>query len=67
MELVGVAKEVHISSRSLHTVYEGLTKVISKHDTLHLHPQIDTLEEDGRVIFLDGSCIKADTIVYCTG
>ncbi|KAK2387717.1 hypothetical protein P8452_25834 [Trifolium repens] len=67
MELVGVAKEVHISARSLHTVYEGLKKVISKHDTLHLHPQIDTLEEDGRVIFLDGTCIKADTIVYCTG
>jgi cation diffusion facilitator CzcD-associated flavoprotein CzcO len=40
MELVGVAKEVHISSRSLHTVYEGLKKVISKHDTLHLHPQV---------------------------
>ncbi|CAI8596264.1 unnamed protein product [Vicia faba] len=67
IELVGVAKEIHISSRSLNTITEGLSKVISKHDTLHLHPQIDTLEEDGRVTFKDGSWLKADTIVYCTG
>lgn len=67
IELVGIAKEVHISSRSLDTITEGFSKVISKHETLHLHPQIDALEEDGRVIFIDGSCVKADSIVYCTG
>lgn len=37
MELVNVAKEIHLSSKSLH-VSEGLSKVISKHDNLHLHP-----------------------------
>ncbi|CAL5201842.1 unnamed protein product [Lathyrus oleraceus] len=67
IELVGVAKEIHISSRSLSSITEGLSKVISKHDTLHLHPQIETLEEDGRVIFKDGSWLKADSILYCTG
>lgn len=40
IELVGVAKEIHISSRSLSSITEGLSKVISKHDTLHLHPQV---------------------------
>jgi len=29
--------------------------------------QIDTLQEDGTVIFTDGSNIIADTILYCTG
>ncbi|KHN48719.1 Flavin-containing monooxygenase FMO GS-OX-like 8 [Glycine soja] len=28
---------------------------------------IDTLEEDGSAIFMDGSIIIADTILYCTG
>lgn len=66
IDLVGVANEVHMSSRSLN-ISEGLSKVISKYDNFHLHPQIESLEEDGRVIFLDGSCIKADSILYCTG
>ncbi|KAG0470826.1 hypothetical protein HPP92_017526 [Vanilla planifolia] len=66
MELVKVAKEVHLSAKSLE-VSEGLSKVIAKHESLHLHPQIDTLYEDGRVLFRDGSSIAADTIIYCTG
>lgn len=40
MELVQVAKEVHLSSRSL-DICEGLSKVISKHDTLHLHLEVN--------------------------
>ncbi|XP_024028166.1 flavin-containing monooxygenase FMO GS-OX-like 9 [Morus notabilis] len=66
MELVEVAKEVCLSSRSMN-ITEGLSKVIAKHENLHLRPQIDTLEEDGKVSFLDGSWIIADTIIYCTG
>ncbi|CAK7323256.1 unnamed protein product [Dovyalis caffra] len=66
MELVEVAKEVHLSAKSLN-ITEGLSKVISKHDNLHLHPQIETLQEDGRVLFVDGSSIIADTVLYCTG
>lgn len=38
MELVDVAKEVHLSSKSL-DITEGLSKVISKHDNLHLRSQ----------------------------
>ncbi|RDX60535.1 Flavin-containing monooxygenase FMO GS-OX-like 8, partial [Mucuna pruriens] len=75
MELVKVAKEVHLSSKSL-DIYEGLSKVIAKHKNFHLRPQahniwyivqIDSLEEDGSVIFTDGCSILADTILYCTG
>lgn len=65
-ELVEIAKEVHISAKSLQ-VSEGLSKVISKHQNLHLHVQIDTLFEDGRVLFIDGSLVIADSIIYCTG
>ncbi|KAL8226309.1 hypothetical protein R6Q59_000142 [Mikania micrantha] len=66
MELVNVAKKIHLSSKSLN-VSEGLSKVISKHDNLYLHPTIQCLHEDGRVVFVDGSWITADTIIYCTG
>ncbi|PWA78211.1 flavin-binding monooxygenase family protein [Artemisia annua] len=66
MELLNVAKEIHLSSKSL-PVSEGLSKVISKHDKLHLHPTIESLHEDGRVVFVDGSWLTADTIIYCTG
>lgn len=66
MELVEVAKEVHLSSKSLN-ISEGLSKVISKHDNLHLHLQIECLHEDGRVLFVDGSWVIADAILYCTG
>ncbi|KAL0416184.1 UNVERIFIED_CONTAM: Flavin-containing monooxygenase FMO GS-OX-like 9 [Sesamum latifolium] len=66
MELVNVAKQIHLSAKSL-TISEGLSKVISKYHNLHLHPQIESVHEDGRVLFVDGSWIVADTIIYCTG
>ncbi|CAN8298645.1 unnamed protein product [Cochlearia groenlandica] len=66
MELVEVAKEVHLSAKSL-VITCGLSKVISKHSNLVIHPQIESLEDDGRVIFVDGSWVVADTILYCTG
>lgn len=65
MELVGVAKEIYISVRS--PITEGFSKVIAKHKNLHLCPKLESLEEDGTVTFVDGSCITADTIIYCTG
>ncbi|MED6194354.1 hypothetical protein PIB30_027741 [Stylosanthes scabra] len=66
LELVKVAKEVYLSSRSLN-ITEGLSNVLSKHENFHLHPQIDTLHSDGKVTFVDGSSVSADTILYCTG
>ncbi|KAA8541000.1 hypothetical protein F0562_024862 [Nyssa sinensis] len=66
MELVDMAKEIHLSSKSL-DISEGLSKVLSKHNNLHLRPQIDSLQEDGKVLFIDGSWVIADTIIHCTG
>ncbi|KAI4326606.1 hypothetical protein MLD38_031900 [Melastoma candidum] len=66
MELVKFSKEVHFSVRS-NEISGGLAKLISKHENMRLHPKIDSLEEDGRVLFEDGTTIKADTILYCTG
>ncbi|XP_038972688.1 flavin-containing monooxygenase FMO GS-OX-like 9 [Phoenix dactylifera] len=66
LELATVAKEVHISSKSLE-ITEGLSKVISKYQNLHLHLQIESLCEDGQVLFVDGSSVIADSIIYCTG
>ena len=40
LELVEVAKETHISTRSMDTITEGLSKVIKKHQNLHLQPQV---------------------------
>nr|GMC71980.1 flavin-containing monooxygenase FMO GS-OX-like 9 [Ipomoea batatas] len=67
MELVNVAKEVHLSCKHPDNISQGLSKVISKHANLHIQPQIESLQEDGRVLFVDGSSIIADTILYCTG
>ena len=39
MELVNVAKEIHLSAKSL-DISEGLSKVISKHHNLYLRPQV---------------------------
>ena len=40
MELVKVAKEVHLSAKSLDSIYERLPKFSSKHDHMHLNPQV---------------------------
>ncbi|KAM0982723.1 hypothetical protein ACFX2I_015577 [Malus domestica] len=66
IDLVAVAKAIYLSARSL-DISKGLSKVISKHENLHLRPQIESLQEDGKVLFVDGSWITADTIIYCTG
>ena len=39
IELVEVAKEVYLSSKSL-DITSGLSKVISKYPNLHLQPQV---------------------------
>ncbi|CAK9312252.1 unnamed protein product [Citrullus colocynthis] len=67
LDLIEVAKEIHLSTKSINTITEGLSKVIQKYQNLHLQPQIESLEEDGRVVFVDGTSIVADTILYCTG
>ncbi|CAI9091016.1 OLC1v1025934C1 [Oldenlandia corymbosa var. corymbosa] len=67
MELSKVAKEVYLSAKDPSNVTEGLSKVLAKSNNLHLHPMIQSIHEDGRVLFINGQWIIADTIIYATG
>lgn len=68
LDLRGVAKEVHLIANSEEeAMTPAMSKMLANHANLHLHPQVDRLCEDGRVVFVDGSCIVADTVIYCTG
>ncbi|XP_062026117.1 flavin-containing monooxygenase FMO GS-OX-like 4 isoform X1 [Rosa rugosa] len=72
-EIAGVAKEVHIASRSV------ADETIEKHpgyDNLWLHSMVKefthdqiirSVHEDGSVVFQDGSVVRADIILHCTG
>lgn len=41
MELVKMAKEVHLSAKSA-DICEGLSNVISKHDNIHFHLEVNS-------------------------
>ncbi|KAH7514131.1 hypothetical protein FEM48_Zijuj11G0056300 [Ziziphus jujuba var. spinosa] len=63
-ELAGVAKEVHVASRS---VGDGATGKRPDYDNLWLHSMIKSVHEDSSVVFKDGSAVLADVILHCTG
>ncbi|KAG8071206.1 hypothetical protein GUJ93_ZPchr0006g46216 [Zizania palustris] len=68
LDLRAVAREVHLSAKSVEkTMTPAMSKILARHANLCLHPQIERLCEDGRVVFADGSCVVADTVIYCTG
>ncbi|KAL9310403.1 putative flavin-containing monooxygenase FMO GS-OX-like 10 [Arabidopsis thaliana] len=63
-DIANVTKEVHISSRSTKPeTYEKLPG----YDNLWLHSNIETVREDGSVVFKNGKTVYADTIMHCTG
>ncbi|PQQ04782.1 flavin-containing monooxygenase FMO GS-OX-like 4 [Prunus yedoensis var. nudiflora] len=63
-ELAGVAKEVHIASRSV--ADEAFGKQPG-YDNMWLHSMIKSAHDDGSVAFQDGSVVVADIILHCTG
>ncbi|KAI5328541.1 hypothetical protein L3X38_027938 [Prunus dulcis] len=63
-ELAGVAKEVHIASRSV--ADEAIGKQPG-YDNMWLHSMIKSAHDDGIVAFQDGSVVVADIILHCTG
>ncbi|TVU01914.1 hypothetical protein EJB05_52619, partial [Eragrostis curvula] len=72
LEIRKVAREVHLSVKSVDDVVPGVLKAVSRHHNLQLRPQASTITgnclcEDGRVVFADGSFVVADSVVYCTG
>ncbi|XP_074574498.1 flavin-containing monooxygenase FMO GS-OX-like 9 [Curcuma longa] len=66
LELVRVAKEVHISTKDVEIPHK-FVKPVAKYPHLLWHQEIELLCEDGTVVFADGSSVVADTILYCTG
>ncbi|KAK9927507.1 hypothetical protein M0R45_024688 [Rubus argutus] len=63
-DIAGVAKEVHIASRS---VADETFEKQPGYDNMWHHSMIKCLSEDGSVVFLDGSVVLADIILHCTG
>ncbi|XP_010533773.1 PREDICTED: flavin-containing monooxygenase FMO GS-OX-like 2 [Tarenaya hassleriana] len=63
-DIARVAAEVHISSRSTLTdTFEQLPG----HENLWLHSTIQSVHEDGSVVFHNGKVVFADVIMHCTG
>lgn len=63
-DIACVAKEVHIADRSAPT---STCEQQPEYDNMWLHSMIDHAQGDGTVVFRDGSSIKADVIMHCTG
>ncbi|KAL6906419.1 hypothetical protein ACP4OV_004020 [Aristida adscensionis] len=63
MEISHVAKEVHIAAR----YSEDRLGKIEHYKNAWIHPEVDCIQDDGKVIFADGSAAAADAILYCTG
>ncbi|KAE8800964.1 Flavin-containing monooxygenase FMO GS-OX5 [Hordeum vulgare] len=63
-DIAGVAKEVHVAIRAAPAEIPSSTTTRAN---LWLHPMIERAEKDGSLVFEDGSRVKADAIVHCTG
>ncbi|OAY78671.1 Flavin-containing monooxygenase FMO GS-OX-like 4, partial [Ananas comosus] len=63
-DIARFAKEVHIASRSAAT---GTPMKQPGYDTMWLHSMIKSTHKDGTVVFEDGSSVKVDVIMHCTG
>nr|CAB3452235.1 unnamed protein product [Digitaria exilis] len=69
-ELCGVAKEIHLATKSMEDATSPppvVSKLLSNHADIHLHPPVDRLCSDGTVAFADDVVVAADTVIYCTG
>ncbi|XP_062026007.1 flavin-containing monooxygenase FMO GS-OX-like 2 [Rosa rugosa] len=76
-DIAGVAKEVHISSRSIASETKEKkphfntmrlnTMINSGYENMWVRSKIKSVHEDGSVVFINGSVVVADTILHCTG
>ncbi|KAI3924638.1 hypothetical protein MKX01_009508 [Papaver californicum] len=63
-DIAGVAKEVHIASKSL-TI--GIPAKQLGYDNIWLHSMIKSAQEDGTIVFQDGSSVFVNFILHCIG
>ncbi|XXG75908.1 hypothetical protein AAC387_Pa08g0375 [Persea americana] len=64
-DICAFAKEVHLSSRSAPDK-QPMSKQPG-YDNVWLHSMIERAHADGTVAFRDGSSVRADIILHCTG
>uniref|UniRef100_A0ACD5YI07 Uncharacterized protein n=1 Tax=Avena sativa TaxID=4498 RepID=A0ACD5YI07_AVESA len=64
-DIAGVAKEVHVVDRSAPAATRE--RLPGHHTNVWIHSMVDRAEQDGSVVFQDGSRVKADVIIHCTG
>ncbi|XP_023734510.1 flavin-containing monooxygenase FMO GS-OX5 [Lactuca sativa] len=62
-EIATLAKEVHLSSRSLNVKVSKLDVF----ENIWQHSKINRVYDDGTIFFQDGDSIEADIILHCTG
>ncbi|XP_043810291.1 flavin-containing monooxygenase FMO GS-OX-like 4 isoform X2 [Manihot esculenta] len=63
-DIASVAKEVHVASRSVaNEKYEQQPG----YDNIWLHSMIESVHEDGSLVFRNGRVVQADIILHCTG
>ncbi|OEL26283.1 hypothetical protein BAE44_0012698 [Dichanthelium oligosanthes] len=70
IELRGVAKEVHLTAKSVEeatTPAPMVSNMLANHADIRLLPPVHRLCEDGTVLCTDSSRVVADTVIYGTG
>ncbi|CAN0842003.1 Flavin-containing monooxygenase FMO GS-OX3 [Linum grandiflorum] len=63
-EIAGVAKEVHLTSRSL---ADETYETMPAYDNMYIHSTIESAHEDGSLTFRNGKVVAADIVLHCTG
>ncbi|CAI9109827.1 OLC1v1009733C1 [Oldenlandia corymbosa var. corymbosa] len=63
LEISKVAEEVHMSSRTPSIA----SKKLENYHNIWLHPKIVYCYKNGDISFQDGTMIRADAIIHCTG
>uniref|UniRef100_A0A2C9WAI9 Flavin-containing monooxygenase n=1 Tax=Manihot esculenta TaxID=3983 RepID=A0A2C9WAI9_MANES len=63
-EIAHFAKEVHVASRS---VADETYQEQPGYDNMWLHSMIESVRDDGSVVFRNGRVVLADIILHCTG
>ncbi|CAN1333361.1 Flavin-containing monooxygenase FMO GS-OX-like 3 [Linum perenne] len=63
-EIAGVAKEVHLASRS---VADETYETVAPYDNMYIHSMIESAHEDGSLTFRNGKVVLADIVLHCTG
>ncbi|KAG5056580.1 hypothetical protein JHK86_011576 [Glycine max] len=66
-DLKWVVRSKEKKREEVEQVFDAVVVATGHHSKPRFPCMQDTLEEDGSAIFMDGSIIIADTILYCTG